>query len=30
MQEGITTPMKSFEEYWFPEFYNKGKGGWKS
>ena len=25
MQEGITTPMKSFEEYWFPEFYNKGK-----
>ena len=25
MQEGITTPMKSFKEYWFPEFYNKGK-----
>lgn len=25
MQEGITAPMKSFEEYWFPEFYNKGK-----
>lgn len=25
MQEGITTPMKSFEEYWFPEFYNKRK-----
>ena len=25
MQEGITAPMKSFEEYWFQEFYNKGK-----
>lgn len=29
MQEGITTPMKSFEEYWFPKFYNKDKGGWE-
>ena len=30
MQEGITTPMKSFEEYWFPEFYNKGKEAGKA
>ena len=30
MQEGITTPMKSFEEYWFPEFCNKGKEAGKA
>lgn len=30
MQEGITLPMKSFEEYWFPEFYNKGKQAGKA